>query len=981
MGAKIKKMQVSRKHRIILIFVHIQSVMKKIATILAFLLAFASPSVLLSQTQDLPTLPDDPRVKSGKLSNGLSYIIVKNQAQKSTATFCVAQKVGTSLEKDGNRGSFMLLQQLATKGTRNFEGTAITDYLKTLGLTQDNLLFSTGKDRVTYAVKDIPTERSNTVDSALLILYNWMSSINVEEEDISAERSTLAGRILNSWTPVHRMEHDLLSDLYPDSPYNDEVLPSDIKSINRINSRDLRSFYYNWCRPELQTVIVVGDVDPAKMETQIKSVFSTIPKPLKSTKRTWYDPKPFDGVKTYVLQDDEFEKTVVSINLLKQPLKDKYRKTNLPYIQDFMDNATLRLLQDRISDGILRENLPIYNLSIGKGKFMGIEKSSALTLEFETLPSSVYSAISFVSSQMKKLCDHGVEIREFEKAQDIYWKELEAFYDNRNQAGNDVYLERALRSSYDGYSMASTEMQFEIMKEVLFNLNAKKLSEYIAASLSQEDNIVISCFLPKAEGVNRISKDRLLAAYAQPLDKPLHPGESSMPVWPQAVPKMTSTIVSETEDHQMGTRVVVLSNGATLVFKDLPQSSDTLFFRAVSKGGYSLVKGTSLGSQEYFNGLLDAGATADVSYANMNRLYAYNHMSFASRIDQNTEQMDGYAIPASAEKLLQAVYLNMTDRRDDQSAFDIYNRKVLYDIKYNSISPQAIFRDSVITYRNSNPQMSRRLTEEEVSSMDYGAAYKNLANRFTNAADFVFVFAGSNASSYKDLAVKYIGGIPGNASARENWIVVPNYLAKGHKEKRFLAKMNVPRSYTSLTLSSNKNLTAKNLVLSDMLEVFVDNVFKTRLYNKVPLYNVQSSLEYYPEQICALDMIFESDSASVHSCIDAVVESLASCAKGNISASDFAALKKMTSDRKILESSSARYWLDVLELKYMSGKDISSATGDLLSSITKAEFCSFVKDIASTNRITVIMDGTTADIPTLQLLQENEFIRNFFDLD
>ena len=111
------------------------------------------------------------------------------------------------------------------------------------------------------------------------------------------------------------------------------------------------------------------------------------------------------------------------------------------------------------------------------------------------------------------------------------------------------------------------------------------------------------------------------------------------------------------------------------------------------------------------------------------------------------------------------------------------------------------------------------------------------------------------------------------------------------------------------------------------------------------------------------------------------MESLASCAKGNISATDFAALKKMTSDRKILESSSARYWLDVLELKYMSGKDISSATGDLLSSITKAEFCSFVKDIASTNRITVIMDGTTADIPTLQLLQENEFIRNFFDLD
>ena len=89
----------------------------------------------------------------------------------------------------------------------------------------------------------------------------------------------------------------------------------------------------------------------------------------------------------------------------------------------------------------------------------------------------------------------------------------------------------------------------------------------------------------------------------------------------------------------------------------------------------------------------------------------------------------------------------------------------------------------------------------------------------------------------------------------------------------------------------------------------------------------------------------------------------------------------MLVDRNAALVSSAHYWLDVLKLKYIYGKDISSVTGDLLTSITKSEFCSFVKDVASTNRITVIMDGTTADIPTLQMLQENEFIRNFFDLN
>ncbi|MBO7562891.1 MAG: insulinase family protein [Bacteroidales bacterium] len=956
--------------------------MKKISCILAIVLSAVLPTLLYSQpaTQDLPKLPDDPRAKSGTLTNGLSYIIIKNLAQKNTATFCVAQKVGTSLEKGADRGSFMLLQQLATKGTRNFEGSAITDYLKSLGLGPDNIVFSTGADRITYAIKDVPIERANTIDSSLLILYNWMSSINVDESDIAPERFTLAQRILGSWTPMHRMETDLLSRLYPDSPYTGEIRPSEIRKAYTINSKDLRSFYYNWCRPELQCVIVVGDVDPAKMETQITSVFSTIPKPLKSTKRTWYEPKPFEGVKTFVLQDDEFEKCLVSINLLKQPLKDKYRKTNLPYIQDFMDKAALGLLQDRINEGILKENLPIYSLSIAKDKFMGIEKSSGINITFETLPSSVYAATSFVSAQIKKLADYGIDSREFSKASDVYWKALEAFYDNRSTAGNDVYLDRALQSYYDGYSLASTEMQFEIMKEVLFSLNNKKLSEYTSAAFAQDSNIVISCFMPKAAGVGQISTDRLLSAFAKPLDKPLLSGESSLPVWPQAVPSLVSDVVSETEDVKYGTKTIVLSNGATLIFKDLPQASDTLFFKAVSKGGYSLIKGASMGNQEFYNGVLDVSAISDVSYANMSRLYSYNHLGLSSKIGQNTEQMDGFAIPSSAEKLMQAVYLNMTDIRQDPAAFDIYTKKVLYDLKYNTLSPQTVFRDTVDYYRNSNKQFVRRITEDEVSSADYASIHKTLAGRFSNAADFTFIFAGKNASEYKDLAIKYIGGIPGNKNTRENWIVVPNYLAKGHKEKRFLVKMNVPRSYAGITLSCAKGLSSKNFVLSKMLENYASSIFRNELYTNVPLYNVKSSLDYYPEQIYALDLVFETDSASVHSCIESFVNRLSSCSRGEIQDKDFETLKKQVKDLYGAASATPGYWLELLQIKQMSSKDLSTV-GEALDGITKKDFCAFVKDVLSGNRITIIMDGTTADIPTLQLLQENEFIKNFFDVD
>ena len=61
-------------------------------------------NIIFAQTQDVQQLPADPRVKTGKLANGLTYYIFKNDAVKGHADFAVAQKVGTSLEGNGQKG-------------------------------------------------------------------------------------------------------------------------------------------------------------------------------------------------------------------------------------------------------------------------------------------------------------------------------------------------------------------------------------------------------------------------------------------------------------------------------------------------------------------------------------------------------------------------------------------------------------------------------------------------------------------------------------------------------------------------------------------------------------------------------------------------------------------------------------------------------------------------------------------------------------
>jgi zinc protease len=63
------------------------------------LLVILSSSVLAQQTQFQP-LPIDPKVKYGKLENGLTYYIRSNQQPKNRADFYIVQNVGAILEND-----------------------------------------------------------------------------------------------------------------------------------------------------------------------------------------------------------------------------------------------------------------------------------------------------------------------------------------------------------------------------------------------------------------------------------------------------------------------------------------------------------------------------------------------------------------------------------------------------------------------------------------------------------------------------------------------------------------------------------------------------------------------------------------------------------------------------------------------------------------------------------------------------------------
>lgn len=79
--------------------------------------AFACIPVAV-KAQQMPSVPVDKEVRIGILDNGLTYYIRHNEYPKNQVDFYIAQKVGSILEEDNQRGLAHFLEHMCFNGTK-----------------------------------------------------------------------------------------------------------------------------------------------------------------------------------------------------------------------------------------------------------------------------------------------------------------------------------------------------------------------------------------------------------------------------------------------------------------------------------------------------------------------------------------------------------------------------------------------------------------------------------------------------------------------------------------------------------------------------------------------------------------------------------------------------------------------------------------------------------------------------------------------
>jgi zinc protease len=224
--------------------------------------------------QSRSDLPADPSIRFGVLPNGLRYAIMRNATPPGQVSMRLRFEVGSLMERDDQQGLAHFLEHMAFNGSTNVptRGAMVQD-LERLGLAFGaDTNAGTEFDATTYKF-NLPKSDDQTVDTSLMLLREIASNLTLDQKAMDEERGVILSEERLRDSPSYRIFKDsfgfALLDQRPPQRFPIGLVPV-IQTAKRDLLADLYQHYY---RPERATLVIVGDIDPDKIEAKIKARF------------------------------------------------------------------------------------------------------------------------------------------------------------------------------------------------------------------------------------------------------------------------------------------------------------------------------------------------------------------------------------------------------------------------------------------------------------------------------------------------------------------------------------------------------------------------------------------------------------------------------------------------------------------------------------------------------------------------------------
>ncbi|WP_314924289.1 insulinase family protein [Prevotella pallens] len=903
-------------------------------------------------------IDNDNTIRKGILPNGMTYYIRHNAQTKGVADFYIAQKVGSILEEKRQRGLAHFLEHMAFNGTKHFPGNTlqpgIVAWCESVGIKFGaNLNAYTSVDQTVYNISAAPVTREGVIDSCLLILNDWSHELLLTDKEIDKERGVIEEewRTRRSGMAMQRLSEQAMPVIYAGTKYSDCMPIGNIDIVRTFPYNDLRDYYSKWYRPDLQAIIVVGDINEDKIEEKIKKLFAKIPLPQNPAHRIYYPIGNNEKMILYTATDKEQPTVNFTLYMKRDVTPKQERNTIQNYADDYKTNILRMAINDRLEELSRTKNAPFISASVRSGNFFLASTKDAFELSGVLKEGKAIEAIQLLVGEVERARANGITIDELKRGKAEMLSYAENDYNDRSNRRNGEFVEQCVQNFLEETPIIEPEKELEMVRKLDKKVTIDDVNA-LAKTIITNQNQVVTMFGPDKNTFKMPTNSSIENAILKAQKQHYTPYKTQNTLTERLITKLPKpgSIISE-RTYKYGYTEFTLSNGLKVYVRPTNFEPDEVNLKLFSLGGKNIYPDSEMPNLTYLMAGATIGGVAQYNDLTLEKMLAGKTATVTPFIDNDTRGMAGTSNVKDTKTLLELVYLYFTQPRKDPQAFKNLMEQQQEFLTNAHVNPMLAYNDTLHKVAYATNRMAS-MDKEQLKRVNYNRIMHIYKELFANAANFKLILTGNiNINKLRPLLCQYIATLPSNNTKETIGTYEPK-LVDGKKTYIFHKKQTTPTAITTIVIKGKMEYNNRNELLMDAIGQLLRIVYTEKVReDKGGTYSVQASgdLQHHPNDEALLRIAFQTDPQKYNSLIPIVYKELEKMATEGPSQQDLDKVKayELKVYNQVLRMNN--YWEYVLYTDLYNGIDVDTDFRYIVENMTCDDIRTTLRNLLNQN--------------------------------
>ena len=903
-------------------------------------------------------IDNDNTIRKGILPNGMTYYIRHNAQTKGVADFYIAQKVGSILEEKRQRGLAHFLEHMAFNGTKHFPGNTlqpgIVAWCESVGIKFGaNLNAYTSVDQTVYNISAAPVTREGVIDSCLLILNDWSHELLLTDKEIDKERGVIEEewRTRRSGMAMQRLSEQAMPVIYAGTKYSDCMPIGNIDIVRTFPYNDLRDYYSKWYRPDLQAIIVVGDINEDKIEEKIKKLFAKIPLPQNPAHRIYYPIGNNEKMILYTATDKEQPTVNFTLYMKRDVTPKQERNTIQNYADDYKTNILRMAINDRLEELSRTKNAPFISASVRSGNFFLASTKDAFELSGVLKEGKAIEAIQLLVGEVERARANGITIDELKRGKAEMLSYAENDYNDRSNRRNGEFVEQCVQNFLEETPIIEPEKELEMVRKLDKTVTIDDVNE-LAKTIITNQNQVVTMFGPDKNTFKMPTNSSIENAILKAQKQHYTPYKTQNTLTERLITKLPKpgSIISE-RTYKYGYTEFTLSNGLKVYVRPTNFEPDEVNLKLFSLGGKNIYPDSEMPNLTYLMAGATIGGVGQYNDLTLEKMLAGKTATVTPFIDNDTRGMAGTSNVKDTKTLLELVYLYFTQPRKDPQAFKNLMEQQQEFLTNAHVNPMLAYNDTLHKVAYATNRMES-MNKEQLKRVNYNSIMHIYKELFANAANFKLILTGNiNINKLRPLLCQYIATLPSNNTKETIGTYEPK-LVDGKKTYIFHKKQTTPTAITTIVIKGKMEYNNRNELLMDAIGQLLRIVYTEKVReDKGGTYSVQVSgnLQHHPNDEALLRIAFQTDPQKYNDLIPIVYKELEKMATEGPSQQDLDKVKayELKVYNQVLRMNN--YWEYVLYTDLYNGIDVDTDFRYIVENMTCDDIRTTLRNLLNQN--------------------------------